>query len=292
MTSKLVKAKAIIEFIDIYLINANSKSVDAVTANAILAKAGVLADSKDRPGLPLRKYLRDGLIPHAFQIGGAGSKWSIPLSIKKKSFIAKEPAKGPSTKELVSPKNVSKNQSSRLAPLKKKLLEEKYFRNASVVDAIIPDVPGLYCIRIKNIGAIPEPYKGELKKRNHNIFYIGIATTNLRRRFLNQELRATGHGTFFRSLGALLGFRPPKGSLVSKANKRNYKFSASDQVKIIDWINTNLTVNWIEFNGDFEFVESTLIAEHKPLINIAKNPVALPYLTKMRMECVRIANSV
>ena len=73
-------------------------------------------------------------------------------------------------------------------------------------------------------------------------------------------------------------------------NKRNYKFSQANQQEIISWINDNLIVNWIEFSGDFETLETELICKYKPLINIANNPVALPLLSNLRKECVQIAN--
>jgi hypothetical protein len=125
----------------------------------------------------------------------------------------------------------------------------------------------------------------------HNIIYIGIATESLKKRFLNQELRANGHGTFFRSIGAVLGHRPPKGSLLTKKNKRNYKFSETDEQKIITWMNDNFKVNWVECDGDFEEIETQLIIKHRPLINLAKNPDALQLLSDLRKECVQIANS-
>jgi hypothetical protein len=47
----------------------------AVDAAGWLDKAGVLGDSPTRPGLPLRKLLRDGLIEHAFQL--PNKRWYI-----------------------------------------------------------------------------------------------------------------------------------------------------------------------------------------------------------------------
>ena len=67
----------IIEYIDEYLIRNNQTDITPVDANKILAQAGLLSDSKDRPGRPLRKLLRDGKIPHAYPIG---NKWHIPHS--------------------------------------------------------------------------------------------------------------------------------------------------------------------------------------------------------------------
>lgn len=171
------------------------------------------------------------------------------------------------------------------------LMKEENFKSAATIDKFIPDEPGIYCIRIKDISYLPEPFNNLIKVRNHNIMYIGIASKSLRKRFLNQELRANGHGTFFRSIGAILGYRPVQGSLLTKANKRNYKFSSENDRKIIEWINANLFVNWVEIKGDFEVIETGMIQRHLPLLNLAKNPLALNELSILRAECVRIACS-
>ena len=76
-----------------------------------------------------------------------------------------------------------------------------------------------------------------------------------------------------------------------KKNKKNYKFSADDELAIIQWINNNLKVNWVEHPTDFEAIETPLIQEYQPLLNLAKNPSALPLLSELRAECVRIANN-
>lgn len=70
----------IIKFLDDYLSKSNIESIGAVEANELLAKMGILKDSEDRPGKPLRDLLRKGSLPHAFQIGGKGSSWKIPHS--------------------------------------------------------------------------------------------------------------------------------------------------------------------------------------------------------------------
>lgn len=174
--------------------------------------------------------------------------------------------------------------------IEKVLMTEKNFKSVRNIDGLVPNVPGLYCIRISDPTKLPNPFNTILPDRQHNIIYIGIATENLNKRFLNQELRANGHGTFFRSIGAVLGYRPIKGSLVTKKNKRNYKFSKTDEQEIIEWINDNLTVNWVEFSGDFKTLETELINKHRPLINLAKNPLALKELSDLRKICVQIAN--
>lgn len=171
------------------------------------------------------------------------------------------------------------------------LMNEQNFKSAGNVDGLIPHSSGLYCIRIKNASKLPEPFDKILSARKHNILYIGIASGNLHKRFLQQELQAKGHGTFFRSIGAVLGYRPPQGSLNDKKNKKNYKFSKTEEEQIAKWINNNLTVNWIELTEGLDTLETSLIAKYHPLLNLAKNPVALKELSDLRRECVSIANS-
>lgn len=284
--------KAIITHLDTYLSRTGQLSIDPVEANAILARAGLLGDSKDRPGKPLRDLLRKGLLPHAFQSGGKGSSWTIPHSSKRTSkttltiSVATEVEK---PTRLIKTTQVSSADTSQL---EKMLMNDKSFKSAGSIDNLVPHNSGLYCIHISDINKLPKPFNTFLADRQHNIIYIGIATESLNRRFLNQELRANGHGTFFRSIGAVLGHRPPKGSLTTKANKRNYKFSTTDEQKIIKWINDNLQVNWIDFSGDFGSLETGLITKYRPLINLAKNPSALQLLSDLRKECVQIANEL
>lgn len=284
--------KAIINHLDTYLTRTGRTSIDPVEANAVLAKAGLLSDSKDRPGKPLRNLLRDGQLPHAFQSGGKGSSWTIPHSSKRTSKSVQTVSVATKIEKPTRVIKAAKVSSADTSQLDKILMNEKDFKSAGSIDNLVPNNSGLYCIRISDINKLPKPFNTFLADRQHNIIYIGIATESLRKRFLNQELRANGHGTFFRSIGAVLGHRPPKGSLTTKANKRNYKFTPSDEQKIIKWINDNLQVNWVEFSGDFESLETGLITKYRPLINLAKNPSALQLLSDLRKECVQIANEL
>jgi hypothetical protein len=95
------------------------------------------------------------------------------------------------------------------------------------------------------------------------------------------------------SLEALVQFLDSslkQGSLVYKANKRNYKFEDDDVVKIVSWINENLLVNWVKIQEGQDELETILIKKYSPLLNIAKNPYASTELSELRAECVRIAN--
>lgn len=163
------------------------------------------------------------------------------------------------------------------------------FEPASTLnESLIPDIPGLYAIRIKDISMLPHPYKDELQNRGHNILYIGKATKSLRDRLWCQELNHKSPATFFRSIGAILGYRPIKGSMYGK-NTRNYKFSKEDTSKIRLWMTDNLLINTRILRDHIEDVESALIREYKPIINISKNPYKMEILSELRDECVRIA---
>ncbi|WP_339873483.1 GIY-YIG nuclease family protein [Olleya marilimosa] len=173
--------------------------------------------------------------------------------------------------------------------LMKVLMNEKNFKSVSNSEHLIPDQPGLYSIRIKNKMILDNVFSNVLTERNHNIMYIGLASKSLQKRFLNQELRAKGHGTFFRSLGAVLGYIPEKGSLIGKSNQNNYKFSKKDEIKIIDWINENLLINWVTLSENLSEIENKLLKEYFPLLNIAGNPEALKEVRDLRNKCKEIA---
>ncbi len=74
------KTQRIIDFLDKYLIDTSRDEISPVEANRLLEQAGLLRDNQQRPGLTLRNLLRKGKLSHAYQVGGKGSGWSIPLS--------------------------------------------------------------------------------------------------------------------------------------------------------------------------------------------------------------------
>lgn len=170
----------------------------------------------------------------------------------------------------------------------KVLMNGKNFKSVSDVKVQLPEQSGLYCIRVKDRNVFDGAFRSTLVERKHDIVYIGIASKSLHRR-LSQELWAKGHGTFFRSIGAVLGYRPEKGSLANRKNKNNYKFSAKDEVQIIKWIESNLKINWLVMPDQLNQVEHALINHYLPLLNIAGNPGALEELRALREECKEVA---
>jgi hypothetical protein len=179
-----------------------------------------------------------------------------------------------------------------VADVERSLLDPKRFQSAAVIDEQVPDQFGLYAIRVRDVAVLPETYRALAERRGSTLIYLGEATgQTLRNRFLHKELRGRGHGTFFRSIGAVVGFRPPIGSLIGKGNQRNYRFSPTDNAAIVKWINGNLEVSWAAFDDSVHTAEVALIRKHTPLLNLRDNPRALPELSALRALCCQIATT-
>ena len=172
------------------------------------------------------------------------------------------------------------------------LFNNTSFQHAGAIDQIVPSAAGVYAIQLQIDSALPEPFASFLNARATRVIYIGKATS-LNSRMLGNELRGLGHGTFFRSIGAVLGYMPKAGSLADKVNMKNFSFEQHDRDAIIEWINTNLEVAWKTMPAaDIPALESALILEHTPLLNLHGNPRALVELKNLRSECREIASAV
>lgn len=178
--------------------------------------------------------------------------------------------------------------------LEDKIIEPSNFISVKdLSETDIPCLPGIYIIQIKEIKKLPLSFRKVLLERKHNILYIGITKGSLRKRLWKNELHSqNGHGSFFRSLGAILGYLPKAGSLSTKRNKYNYKFSSTDNGEIISWVENNLQINFIVHNDNLVQIERYLIAKYLPLLNVDKNPAALEELKQLRQKCRDIANGL
>lgn len=170
------------------------------------------------------------------------------------------------------------------------LLADDSFRPAGSIDDEVRPNPGVYAIRVRVGSTMPEPFKSLLSLRSTRLIYVGKATS-LKGRMLDNELRGRGHGTFFRSIGAVLGYRPAVGSLSTKVNKYNFSFQKSDRAAIVGWVNASLDVSWEGLPLDeLRATEAALIAAHMPLLNIDGKPSALSELDELRLLCRQIAS--
>ncbi len=169
------------------------------------------------------------------------------------------------------------------------------FKRVLASDVLFYDLnkPGIYAIFVDNENSLPEPFNSYLSKRKHKCIYVGKASKSLFLRLVEEDLYGKSHSTFFRSLGAVLGYRPPKGSLIGKKNQNNYKFNRKDTKEVVKWIEMHLGVSWIGMSTDkLKLEESRIIKKIRPLFNIKHNPDKLEELEKLRKECRDIATSI
>lgn len=168
------------------------------------------------------------------------------------------------------------------------LINGEFVAVSNLTNNSVPDIPGLYCIKLRKGVVLPERY-GEV--REDGIIYIGLATKSLHQRFWKQELNHIGKATFFRGIGAVLGYLPPKGSLLGKKNK-NYKFSEEDTESIRRWNRQSLLVKWIPMDAAILVkVEKKLIETYQPLMNTTHNPNPSKELAAARERCRQYAQS-
>ena len=177
------------------------------------------------------------------------------------------------------------------------LTEKAQLMRLEIAKQEVPHKPGLYAIFIDSIDdALPlkSPFKEELRERTTNLLYVGKAKRqSLKERLVRQDLSGErGSSTFFRSIGAVLGYKPEYGSLVGKKNKNNYVFTDEDKKIIVNWIDTFIRVRWRETETSaLDECEKHLIQNLYPLLNLDHNPRKFKPLEILRQECREIARS-
>lgn len=224
----------------------------------------------------LEGLIRSGMIK---VIGGK------PVSAKAPSATLRPAVTPKATKPVATAPKAVKG----LAAAEKNLLQGEFVSVGALSGEMVPDVPGLYCIKLRKGVRLPAKYG---KAREDGVIYIGQASTSLYQRFWRQELNHHGAATFFRSIGAMLGYLPPKGSLLGKKNQNNFKFSPEDTEAIRKWMRESLTVNFIAFSTEtMDDVEKKLIDKYRPLVNYAHNPDYSRELEAVKDKCREYARS-
>lgn len=152
---------------------------------------------------------------------------------------------------------------------------------------------GLYSIFIDDTSELPEPFRNILKFKDTSLIYIGRASSSLNKRLVLQDLRRPNSSTFFRGIGAVLGFTPQIGSLIGRRNQNNYFFSNSDTSSIIEWIDEHLYVKWIVLSQtEIRLFEPACIRQLRPILNTVYNPDAIQELASLREKCRKIAQQI
>ncbi len=165
--------------------------------------------------------------------------------------------------------------------MEKLIIEEnfRYLAELEITNGL--DVMGLYAIRVKNFSVFEEPFRTELVKRNTTLIYIGKGKNIWKR--LNEECRGKSNGTFFRGVGAILKYKPPKDSLCGMQNQNNYRFSPDVKEKIVFWMNENLTFNFVKVSTKLSKTEQDLIKKYRPITK--HNPQKSELLAERRKIC-------
>lgn len=171
-----------------------------------------------------------------------------------------------------------------------KLVDETNFKSIADLNEEVLNRKGLYCIRLKLGSSLPKKYQDILERRQHKYIYVGKAERTLRQR-LEQELMHKRPGTFFRSIGCVLGYEPIVGHLIGMRNQNNYKFSTEITNEIIEWLGNNIEVSIINYDGNFG-IEKSIIEILCPLLNIDNNPLVLQELNEDRQRCRDIARGI
>lgn len=170
-------------------------------------------------------------------------------------------------------------------------LDESNFKPIVDLEKHNLNFKGLYALKVINISVLPTLFKDEITASHNSIIYIGKGERTLNER-LQEECRGISNATFFRGIGALLNYKPPRGSLIGKSNQNNYKFNNQDACSIIDWMNLNLHFSFIKIDKDIDKIEKELIIEYCPILNTKHNPNKSALLALRRKECREYAKFI
>lgn len=133
----MADVERIVKAIDEFLERKHQQVTTPVEINPYLETKGILNDSASRPGLPIRKILRKGHIPHAYQIG---VNWQIPHSGRASRNL--KPIPNLNSEKEIKPKKTIPTNGHKLTPIGNllvKLIEKKYNKKPSCFYEYKPD---------------------------------------------------------------------------------------------------------------------------------------------------------
>lgn len=186
------------------------------------------------------------------------------------------------------PMKLRKDSNVTLENIEQELVSTGNFRQYADLDSNTLNNTGFYCLKLKENSKLPERYQLILDRRKFKYLYIGKAEGQTLRERLGQEIEHKSPGTFFRSIGCVLGYSPIKGHLKGHSNQNNYKFSITDTAEIVKWLISNVEISIVAYNGSFE-IEKGLIQKYCPLLNDTHNPMKLKELKEDKDKCRKIA---
>lgn len=161
----------------------------------------------------------------------------------------------------------------------------------SSVETDLPDKKGLYLICVNNFNNLPDVLK-ELEYSyfsDRPILYLGISgSRGLRKRDYKNHFTGTArNSTLRKSLGSLFGYS--KVQYDNDIGSSKYKFNALEEDKLTEWMKTNLIMYYCVTEDDVGNIETELIKQYNPPLNISKNKNEVnkkfrKYLSQLRCE--------
>ena len=153
--------------------------------------------------------------------------------------------------------------------------------------ANIPDraEPGVYAIFAKSRDRLPS-----ITVPQSGLVYIGLSVDlEVRNHF---KAKDSGFHSPRRSFGAILKGHLrlkviPRGTGRSKSNYENFRFTDEGEARLTDWMRANLDYAIYPYSGDIDDLETKLIRENKPPINLTKWPnPQKKHIQALRKACV------
>jgi len=148
-----------------------------------------------------------------------------------------------------------------------------------------PDKRGIYAFFL----TVPTSLPGIEVPRDHPL-YIGMTDSSLAERdHLDHE--DSGFSTLRRTIGSILketlDLRAvPRAPGPSRTNITNYRFRHEDELKLTQWMKTNLVCGFACIEGNIRRLEQELIRKYEPLLNLTDwpNPCSQD-IRKLRHAC-------
>ena len=136
----------------------------------------------------------------------------------------------------------------------------------------------------------------------HQIIYIGKTESSQEKRDAKTHFTSgkTGNSTVRKSIGSIVCEKenfipiPRNESDYKKGRLSHFKFDENSEEKITKWMKNNLAISFYEFNKtkqEIEDLETKLILQVVPILNISKNPHN-PFrntLKNLRKNCALMA---
>lgn len=136
----------------------------------------------------------------------------------------------------------------------------------------LPNQTGIYMICIKNKAIITGKMLSAIYQEvdEFPIIYIGISKIQgLRNRDYKNHFNGTArNSTLRKSLGSLFGWRADR----IYYNGGRYRFNTTREQELSNWMSNNLIMTyWFDLNTEIGILETKLINELDPPLNISKN---------------------